>query len=491
MTAQRAPGLSIFWHTLLLLLASVAVVFVVTVGLFIAAPPPRPDFNSLSDIAEALAGRKIPRERPWRAAAHRYPYENADSSRERRERRARPDPDERQRERRLGIIDQADAPLPDPGMTTSEGFTQRLADRIGVPIEQVRLFYEPDQRASTPFRGKGDRRVIVRRGEPIFFDTVIAGLRTEGGWRVVRTPPRPWLPAWQQRILLLFGISLLAVIPFAWFFARALARPIRRIADAADRMGANPNAPLIDEEGPAEMRTTAHALNQMQARLSNYLTERTNMIGAIAHDLRTPLARIAFRIEGAPDPIREKVQSDIEQMRAMIAATISFVRDTGRIDMVSPVDLDRLLGELVGAEQEMGRAVSLGTIEPLVVTGDRTALRRLFQNLVDNGVIYGGGVEIRILRQADQAEIRVADRGPGLPPQALEAMFQPFERGEPSRNRSTGGIGLGLSIARAIAQEHGGTLVLANREGGGLEAVCHLPIRIQALLMRSRVPRAR
>ena len=475
MIARRVAGLSIFWHTLLLLLASVAVVFVVTVVLFIAAPPPRPDFNSLSDIAEALAGRKIPREPYWPAQASRHDRDAVRPHQHREQQRL--DPDDREREKRLDIVGQANAPLPDRGMTTSAFFTQRLADRIGVPTEQVRLFYEPDQRANAPFRGRGDRRVIVRRGEPIFFDTVIAGLQTDSGWRVVRTPPRAWLPAWQRRILLLFGISLLAVIPFAWFFARVLARPIRRIADAADRMGANPNAPLVTEEGPAELRTTAHALNQMQARLSAYLTERTNMIGAIAHDLRTPLARIAFRIEGAPDDIREKVQSDIEQMRAMIAATISFVRDTTRVDMLTPVELDQLLRELVGAEQEMGRPVKMDPIDPLTILGDRTALRRLFQNLVDNGVAYGGGVEIAVGREAGQVEIRFSDRGPGLPTQALEAMFQPFERGEPSRNRATGGIGLGLSIARAIAQEHGGSLTLANRDGGGLEAICLLPIR--------------
>ncbi|RYD94289.1 MAG: ATP-binding protein, partial [Sphingomonadales bacterium] len=114
---------------------------------------------------------------------------------------------------------------------------------------------------------------------------------------------------------------------------------------------------------------------------------------------------------------------------------------------------------------------------PLMVSGDPVALRRMVQNLVDNGVAYGGGVEIALAQTDGQAELRVADRGPGLPAAALETMFRPFERGEPSRNRATGGIGLGLSIARAIAQEHGGSLVLANRANGGLEAICRLPLR--------------
>ena len=361
-------------------------------------------------------------------------------------------------------------------MTSSTEFSERLASRIGVPTGDVRLFFEPDQRSNMPFRSRDERRVIVRRGEPIFFDTVVAGLRTESGWRVVRTPPRAWVAPWQKRIMMLFGLSVLVMIPFAWVFARALARPIRRIAEAADRMSVNPQAPLITEEGPAELRVTAHALNQMQQRMSAYLSERTNMIGAIAHDLRTPLARIAFRIEGAPDEMREKVQGDIEQMRAMIAATISFVRDTASIRTVEPVSLDALLGDLVQGEVEIERPVTLGDLAPLMVSGDPVALRRMVQNLVDNGVAYGGGVEIALAQADGQAELRVADRGPGLPAAALETMFRPFERGEPSRNRATGGIGLGLSIARAIAQEHGGSLVLANRANGGLEAICRLPL---------------
>ncbi len=215
----------------------------------------------------------------------------------------------------------------------------------------------------------------------------------------------------------------------------------------------------------------------MQERLSAYLTERTNMIGAIAHDLRTPLARIAFRIESAPDEMRQKVQGDIEQMRAMIAATISFVRDTGGSAEMRSLSLDRLVTDLVDSEREIGRPVRLLQAEPITLLGDAMALRRLVQNLVDNAIVYGGEAELSVRREGEFAALRVADRGPGLPPAALEAMFRPFERGEPSRNRSTGGIGLGLSISRAIAQEHGGTLVLSNREGGGLEALFRMPIR--------------
>ena len=478
---KRPGGLPIFWQTLLILLAGVAVAQLIAIALFLSLPPPRPDFNRLTDIAESLAGRRIDREhlhmvrrgiippppealRPAPPAPPEPPR-SEDESRE-------------IRDRALKASQRQTPPVADAGMTSDPRLTEGLAMRIGVPVDQVRLFFEPDQHSSNiPWFHRRDKGgVMERRGEPIFFDTVVAGLDTGHGWRVVRTPTRPLLAPWQRRMILLFAFSALALIPIAWLFARALARPIRQIADAADRMGANPQAPLIAEQGPAELRVTAQALNRMQERLSSYLAERTNMIGAIAHDLRTPLARIAFRIEGAPEEMREKVQSDIEQMRQMIAATISFVRETGSIAAVA-VALHQLLGNIAEGEEEVGRPVTRGAIAPAIVLGDQMALRRLFQNLIDNGVAYGGGVEIGVKTTGDEAEIRFSDRGPGLSESALEAMFKPFERGEPSRNRKTGGIGLGLSIARAIAQEHGGSLILANRDGGGLEAICKLPLR--------------
>jgi signal transduction histidine kinase len=460
-------GVPIFWQTLMLLIAGVAVVQLVSIATFLSLPPPRPDYNRLTDIAEALSGRKLdrlpmPHMRGWGPVA-------ADSGQMLRI-------DHPSRERALAVSIAPAPPMGDPNMISVAGFTERLADQIGVPVDHVRLFFEPDQHSNVPFHARIEHEIVVRRGEPIFFDTVVAGLRVGNDWRVVRTPPRDWLAPWQKRILLLFLLSALAVIPAAWLFARRLTRPIRRIADAADRMGANPQAPSIAEEGPAELRVTAHALNRMQERLSAYLSERTNMIGAIAHDLRTPLARIAFRIEAAPDDMREKIQADIEQMRSMIAATISFVRNTGRIASVERISLGALLQGIVADEQELGRPVTAGVFASIHVLGDKTALCRLFQNLVDNAVAYGGNAEIGLAAVDQKAGIRISDRGPGLSDDMLETMFKPFERGDPSRNRTTGGIGLGLSIARAIAQEHGGSLVLKAREGGGITALCCLPI---------------
>lgn len=444
MIRWRPRGMPIFWQTLILLLASLVITQMVSIALILALAPPRPDSNRLSDVAEALAGRPF---------------------------------DDHRRERGLAVILSPLPPAPTEDMVSNGRFTLQLADRIGVDPSRVLLYFEPDQRSGFPFNRHGRGGMVpMRRGEPIFFNTVVAGVNTGEGWRIVQTPPRPVIGAWQRRALLWFTVCALVLMPFAWFFARRLARPIRNFALAADRLGDDPLAPPVPVEGPAELRVTAHALNRMQERLADYLSERTAMIGAIAHDLRTPLARIAFRIEAAPDEVREKVQADIEQMRAMIAATIGFVRGAAQASERRRVDLTTLLETIVAQDRDMGRPIDFHGAEGIWIDGDPVALGRLFQNLIDNGLAYGRAVRIGLAAEGGRAVVRVADEGPGLPNQLLEKVFEPFERGEPSRNRATGGVGLGLTIARKIAAEHGGTLTLHNRPGGGLEARCSFPV---------------
>ena len=464
MNRRHPGGFPIFWQTLLLLFASLAVSLAVAISLILFLPPPRPDFNRLGDLAVALAGR----DRAERGDESRGP-DRSD--------RGRGDHGDRSdRERALLITVQRAAPVLADGMTSRPDFTARLAERMGAAPERVRLFYEPDQRSSFPFRRIGSGPVPMRRGEPIFFNRVVAAYDTGRGWRIAETPPKPLLSNWQKRTMLWFALSAALLLPAGWFFARRLTRPIRRFADAADRLGSDPFAPAVPVEGPAELRVTAHALNQMQQRLADYVRERTAMIGAIAHDLRTPLARIAFRIEGAPDPVREKVQADIEQMRAMVAATIGFVKGTTSVAERVPLDLVDLIGRQAAADREMGRPVRFVAEGRGHVLGDPVALARLVQNLVENALAYGREAEVALGEADGRVVVTVADRGPGLADEQLERMFQPFERGDPSRNRSTGGIGLGLTIARSIAADHGGALRLVNRTGGGLVARCELPL---------------
>jgi len=295
---------------------------------------------------------------------------------------------------------------------------------------------------------------------------------------VIRTPDRPLIAEWQKRLALLFGLSLLALLPLVWLFARRLVKPIRAFANAADRVGHDASAPMVAEEGPAELRVAARAVNAMQGRIAEQMREREAMVAAIAHDLRTPLSRIAFRIEAADDKLREPIQRDIEQMKAMITTTLSFVRGSSQDRRQDVVELSELLDEILANEQHVGRAVRWhGLSKPLcAVRGDPVALGRMLQNLIDNAIAYGQQADLTLSSDGTLARVTVADRGPGLPAESIETMFAPFARHERSRNRETGGVGLGLAIARSIARDHGGDVQLGPRAGGGLEATVTLPL---------------
>jgi signal transduction histidine kinase len=451
----RVRRLPILWQTLLLLLATLIVAQAVNTILLVRLPLPRTEFVSLGDLAEALgAPRRDDRGRDDRGRGGR-----------------------RGRDDRAVRLPLAIGPTPPDlaNLATSDSLTARLAARLGVATDAVRLGYAPDQ-STFPFRPREQEGgVALRHGEPIFVDATVAAFRRpDGRWLSVHTPARPILTEWHKRMILWLALSLLPILPLAFLFARQLARPIHRFAEAADRIGRDPESPPMPMNGPAELDRAAVALTGMQDRLHDMLTERTAMAGAIAHDLRTPLARIAFRIEQAPEPVREAVLHDIEQMRAMIAATIGFVKGVGDLGPHGTVDLHALLARLAGAARDMGSAVTL-TGQPVTLSGSPVALERLFQNLVDNAVAYAGGAEIDVGQGGGRVRVTIADRGPGLPANRLDSVFKPFNRGDPSRNRTTGGVGLGLAIARSIATAHGGTVAAANRDGGGLVVTVDLP----------------
>jgi two-component system OmpR family sensor kinase len=450
---RRLRGMPLLWQTLLLVFASVAVAQAVGIFMLIVSPPPRPDFNRMSDITAALTGNAPPRDRHDRD-------------------------DRGDHERELVVHRETAPPAPRDGMIADPALTHALAERLSVGDDSVRLWYEPDNRGKQIFGDRrGRRSVFIKDGEPLLFTAIVTGVKSGNGWTVAETKSPPLIAPWQRRMMLAFALGAILLLPLAWLFARALTRPIRSLADAANRLGTDPTAPpLAEEEGPSELRVTAHALNRMQGRLSEYVGERTAMIGAIAHDLRTPLARIAFRIEAAPDPIRDKVLADVDQMRAMLAATIGFVRNTDTSGTRVPVDMAALMSALVEQEIDLGRPVKAGMMAEAKVLGDPLALERLCQNLIDNGIAYGVRVTIGVRVDHGMAIVSVADEGPGMDEGLLTRAFQPFVRGDPSRNRDTGGIGLGLTIARTIAENHGGTLTLANRPRSGLEATLQLPL---------------
>ena len=297
----------------------------------------------------------------------------------------------------------------------------------------------------------------------------------DGRWATVE-PPRGLLSPWQQRMLLALGISMLLLAPLVWWLARRLTRPIRVFAEAAERLGADPDAEPLAPTGPSEVRTAIHAFNDMQASLRSHMRQRTQTIAAIAHDLRTPLTRLRFRAEQAPAAVRDRMAADIDEMDALIAQAMAFVRGETTPERREPLDLGPLAADCATGFAETGAAVSFEGDGALPVEGDPAALRRALANLIGNAVKYGGGARVTAFAEDGRAVVEVADDGPGLAGDELEAVFEPFHRGERSRSRETGGAGLGLTVARQAARAHGGDVVLIPRDGGGLTARLDLPL---------------
>ena len=299
--------------------------------------------------------------------------------------------------------------------------------------------------------------------------------QADGRWATVE-PPRGLLSPWQQRVLLALAISMLLLAPLVWWMARRLTRPIRVFAAAADRLGADPEAEPLTPSGPSEVRTAIHAFNDMQASLRDHMRRRTQTVAAIAHDLRTPLTRLRFRAEQAPEGVRDRMAADIEEMDALIAQAMAYVRGEATPDRRERFDLDALAAACAEGFSETGAAVTFDGGGELAVEADPAALRRALGNLIANAVKYGGIARVKAFARDGRAVILIEDDGPGLPDDELEAVFEPFQRAERSRSRETGGAGLGLTVARQAARAHGGDVTLSNRSEGGLVASLHLPL---------------
>ncbi|WCE05370.1 ATP-binding protein [Pseudoxanthomonas sp. JBR18] len=304
---------------------------------------------------------------------------------------------------------------------------------------------------------------------------VAAAQQTDGSWRVVRYNGLTLSNVFKLQLAILFALGLLLMLPLAWWFSRALSAPIREFAAAADRLGRDPDAPPLERRGPAEIVLATDSFNAMQARLSRMVAERTHMVGAIAHDLRTPLARLAFRLNDIDSPLRERATADIDEMKHMITVALEFLRDQSRSGPRERVDFQDLVESVVDDAADIGQDVALEPGDSAILDCDPLALRRVVGNLIGNAVKYGKRARVRVRQIDGHARLEIDDDGPGIDPRLGDKLFMPFFRGENSRNKETGGIGLGLSAARAIVLAHGGEIGLTNREGGGLRAWVTLP----------------
>jgi len=306
---------------------------------------------------------------------------------------------------------------------------------------------------------------------PLIGEVEAAVRQPQGGWALVRPQPEGFPTEWELRGLIWLVAGFLLVAPAGFLFARRITAPLKRFAEAADRLGRDPRAPPLALSGPAEIGLAASAFNEMQARLRRYIDDRTGMVGAISHDLRTPLARIRFKMERAPGDLRDSVLRDVAQMEQMIADVLAFIRDEGQPRQRERLDLLSLVECVVDDAASLGADVEIDGAETALVEGDPVGLQRLFGNLIDNAVKYGAGARIEVLRKADQAVVEITDFGPGLAAKELERVFQPFYRTDASRNLDKGGVGLGLPIARATARAHGGDVELASTNAGTIARV--------------------
>lgn len=276
--------------------------------------------------------------------------------------------------------------------------------------------------------------------------------------------------SWSQLLALAAGIAAVMILGVGAM--RLITRPIESLASAAEELGRGARPSDVPEAGLNEVRQAARAFNRMHHRIRRMIADRTQMIAAISHDLRTPITRLRLRAEFVEDPEEQrKMLADLDQMEAIIKSTLAFAREDADTEPTSPVDLAALLQEVA----ESHPPARLATRVPCTLRARPVALRRCFNNLVENAIRYGGSAEIAIGDRPGAVEVTIDDAGPGIPEQRLEDVFRPFVRLEESRNRDSGGAGLGLAIARSVVLAHGGTIVLANRPGGGLRAVVRLP----------------
>ena len=380
-------------------------------------------------------------------------------------RRPRGDHDERERAQKL-VISDTPPPIPAGAVRLPDlaAYVSGLLGETNIRADAIDAWaLPPRQRMRRP--AFPDRAVIVVAkvdGRYFAVRTRIAagGNRLQG------------FLVWQT--LTLYLLLLIPIMLIAW---RA-ARPLRDLTRAARASPALRDAEPLKEEGPSDVRELIGAFNAYRSRISTMLSDKDRMLGAVGHDLRTPLASLRVRVEQIDDDVlRGKMIASIEEMTAMLTDILALARSGAGTEVQERIPLRELIGELAADYDERGKDVAIAAVADAAVLARPMLLKRALRNLVDNALAYGVRARLSVVVDGGQARIVVSDDGAGLSDEQIRTLIEPFARGEQSRNRATGGAGLGLSIARDIAEGEGGSLTLGNRDGGGLDAVIALPVQ--------------
>ncbi|MCD6073840.1 MAG: ATPase, histidine kinase, gyrase and HSP90-like domain protein [Rhodospirillales bacterium] len=371
---------------------------------------------------------------------------------------------------------------------------RRIADELGPLAREVRVVYETE--------GFNRWLRVAKKGEakmpaspradgppprlPAFRDFVgltisinlAPGTASGGRWLNMRTLVRTQPPTFEGLALASVITTAVVLVLIVVFTVRRTTRPLRELAGAAERFGRGEAVAAPAEHGPSDVRQTVVAFNAMQDRLKRFVDDRTRMLAAISHDLRTPITSLRLRAEMVEDAeARAAMLRTLADMQTMVEATLSFAKDEATAEATRTVDLGALLDSLCDDLAAMGKdATFTESDERLAIACRPTALGRALRNLIENAVNYGARARVSVRREDDAVIVEIDDDGPGIAEPDRMRVFEPFVRLETSRSKQTGGIGLGLSIARTIIHAHGGEIGLSNRPEGGLRATVHLPI---------------
>lgn len=383
---------------------------------------------------------------------------------------------------RLATVEQSLAQMPAPNRDeaahglSSVGLSLRWSDQTAMGAMAVR---DPDLvrlrnrlTALVPAAGQDDVRLgYADRQPPGDAHAMLGSIRLpDGSFLSFRVPmiggEQPGLnAAVLSTSLMAGGVALVAIL-----LMRSIGRPLRGLAQAADAIGRGPTVG-VEERGPDEVRHLAVAFNAMQTRIDRLVADRTQALAAVSHDLRTPITRLRLRAGFMADPeLQSAVDADLDEMEAMIDSTLAYLRGDAEPEDARQTDLASMLATLVDDAADAGRAASFDGPHHAFIAVRPLALKRAFANLLDNALTYGGCARVTLSDEGVCATVTIDDDGPGIATGDIERMFEPFQRLDISRNRRTGGVGLGLAIVRQAVIREGGTVTLVNREGGGLRA---------------------
>jgi signal transduction histidine kinase len=309
--------------------------------------------------------------------------------------------------------------------------------------------------------------------------TMISIPLEDGSWINFRTANPQVSAADSQHLLISTSLMAIAVLLFSGMLVRILTAPLRDLSRAAERLGVDMTAPPLEESGPREVRQAARAFNNMQQRIKRLITDRTQMLAAISHDLRTPITRLRLRAELVEESEqRTKIMADLQEMEAMVASTLAFLREDSDREEARVISVDALLETICDDMSDAGHEVRFEACDRANLRCRQLSMKRAFTNLIDNAVKYGGTAVVTLYRGSDAIRVEIDDAGSGIPEDLHEKVFTPFFRAEQSRNRATGGTGLGLTVARSVVRAHGGDIELTRSPMNGLRVTVKIPLAL-------------